>query len=499
MAYKTREKKINNFVIFIVLAVIIFGIYCPGIGTNYFNDDFKFVFKDPSSKIFHFFNHTNPGIHTYRPFQAMFSALTQVFFGMETWSIQFIQICFHILFCFLLYLFIQEIGFNRLAALIASLYMGINQINAQTVLGNDTFVHLMAALFGALSLLYIYKSQKEETNKRSYKKYYWFALLFFAFSLFMKETAIAFLLIIASVLLIQKIKYLRKRFFWKRYILLVLPFCIIFYFYYVIRSFVVLPASYSTQDVYTIGLGLHVIKNLILQISSAVVPWSSTYVYFSFLSKNVLRIAWIAITSLIFCLSFLYGLLRATNKRILIIISLIGIMALFPTFLLRHVSELYTYTAMPYFSILIGVGLAQLIKKIITRGRKSHIFVMYILVFSLIASQMSAVREKAFLMKRNGERSSEMLQQIKPWLSKIPRGGELILVNQKTGEKEYSLFFLKGFNVIEYGANNILHLIANRNDFGVRIIDETGLSEMSSSQNKLFLSFNNGKVIRFVF
>ncbi|MFA5145953.1 MAG: hypothetical protein WC515_01025 [Candidatus Omnitrophota bacterium] len=484
----------HPFAVFIMTVMAIFAIYYPGIGHHYFNDDYKFVFENPSSKIFYFFTHTNPGIHTYRPLQAMFAALIQTFFGSATWPMQIVQISLHILLCTFVYRFVVYAGFGRLPAFLSALYMAVGQINVLAVLGNDAFNHIASVFFGALGLFFIYSAHCEPKTERMDLKYYLASLLCFTVSIFMKENGISYLLIIPFVITCYEIVKGRRFGSLMRSFALTVPFFVIFAIYYIIRSYVVVPPSHSSQDNYTIGFGFYVIKNLIMQGSSAIMPWSSIDIYFSIISKNVVKITFYFVTTFIFWIIAGYGLMKAKNKAMLAAIGIISVMALFPTFLILHVSEMYTYSAMPYVSILAGIGAGKAIESATGKNRRVLLASIVLIILVMMSVQAIAVRNKAVLMKKSGEESARVVRQIEPWLSKIPENGELVLVNPETREREYSLFYLKGFNVIAYGAHDILHQKAGRGDFGVSIIEEKELSKIVNKTGMLFLTIKNGEV-----
>ena len=150
-------------------------------------------------------------------------------------------------------------------------------------------------------------------------------------------------------------------------------------------------------------------------------------------------------------------------------LGLVGSFILLPLAFLRHVSELYVYTAMPPIALLFGYGVSNFF----TIFRNERITRLGILVFSvlLFGSHGYAVHTKAGLCIANGQRATILIQEIGPYVAQVPPGGALILLNPKTSAIEYSVFLLEGFNVLHYG-ETILRQIGHRNDIQVRIANE---------------------------
>jgi hypothetical protein len=90
------------------------------------------------------------------------------------------------------------------------------------------------------------------------------------------------------------------------------------------------------------------------------------------------------------------------------------------------------------------------------------------------------------MMKENGEKSEVLLHQIVPLTDKVPEGGQLLLVNPDSMGVEYSVFLMRGFNVLSNGEHQI-NVLSGRSDFKISILTEAELARIGHTQSSVAL------------
>jgi hypothetical protein len=483
---KRREK-------FIVLGIVVtigFSVYYAGLKGSYFADDFKFVFSNPSSKIFYYIFHHNSNLAFYRPIDSSILALIQTYFGMSTLPIHIIILCVHIILSYFLYKVSLGLNFTRLQASLTSLYMLVSQANAFAVLSNDTLSQVGGTLSGFLSLWFFYRfgcSDNKTWNSSQNRPFglLIISLLFFALSLLFKETSLSFLLatmILAFAISNGSLKYRLQKSFIET-----IPYLFLTIIYIVVRSSIVVG---QPDERYSFILDFTIVKNLAISLLASAIPVSTVKTFVAIQNGNIIfLIALAAISALLWTLVS-YGVIKRYSRKLTVLIILVFLM-LFPVVFMRHVSELYVYNSMPAISLLFGYGLGTIAAPLL-QYRWKQIFLITLLLM-LFISHILAIRQKAELLTSNGERASFLLEKIMPYLSKVPERGTLVLLNPADSRVEYSIFLMNGFNVLRYGTN-ILCQISGRDDIQIWILDDKERGKINIPQDALILSFVNNNV-----
>ncbi len=482
----------------VILFIIGLGVYSPGFGGKHYADDFQRVFVSPGSKIFYYFSHYIPYNNFYRPIQASFLSAVQALFGMNTVSVHFVQLTLHSLLCFLIYAFMLKTGFSRLQAVLGSLFMMLSQANAFAILSNDTFSQVSGTLFCCLGVWSIYKAYFEtaahgqSANKGSVRKYYILAIILFVLSLLSKESSVSFIPMLLFLILIKNYALGSWGARLKRSFIEILPFLFVLFAYYLVRSSIIEAHDVLGSRRYQIHIGANIIKNLFLTLTAASLPFSTVTVFVAAKIRDFAGLAAIMGSFLFFLGLIVYGLYRSEKGRLIIIVSVLGIISLFPMILLNHVSELYAYNCMPFVSILAGCALGTLYQMV--RPRRGLKLVWYFLVIILFFNHVFAVEKKASMMKANGERAAILLDQIIPHAQRLPENGELWLLNPPGTGYEYSIYILEGFNYLNTGLNSIQQL-SGRNDVTARIVSAADVAGLSAEESRLILTLE-GETVR---
>jgi hypothetical protein len=165
-----------------------------------------------------------------------------------------------------------------------------------------------------------------------------------------------------------------------------------------------------------------------------------------------------------------YGLWRSHRPGLVLAMLACAVLSMFPMALLNHVGELYVYNTTPFVCVLLGMGLGALAG----RNWRGEAMPKIAIVASvlLLLGNIAAAHQKMRLMYANGNRTTELIEQIRPYLANVPPNGRLVLVNPPTSQPEYSVFLVNGFNQFRYGTS-VFNVLTHRWDFGTDIIDDS--------------------------
>jgi hypothetical protein len=483
----------------LALGLIGFAIYLPGLGIQYYEDDLLFIFDRTPPSFFYYFSHKNPQIGFYRPIEATTLSFIQYYFALNTAPIHIILIVLHISLSSLIFFAILKLGYSYVHAIIGSFFMVVSQANAFAVLSNDTLSQLNGTLFGCISLffLYMFYSSRELVKNRAGEikrsGYYVISVFAFGVSLLSKESSVSFFPLLLSIIVANNLKIKENgHFSAKELFIVLLPYIVILSSYLVIRLFLgaAQPSSGSTR--YNFHVGINVIKNLVMFLFALTIPASSVSAFVAFRSNEIIRFLMFVTSSFVFISCIVYGLRNSYRKSIIVFIATFVIAALFPMAMLNHVSELYVYNSMPFLSILVGISLGEILK--ISNARRIMQTISLMLLISLAASHVIAIRDKIALMQKNGERAAALISQIRLYIDKVPRRGKLLLLNPPANDIEYSEFLLKGFNVINYGQQRIKR-IYGRDDITIKIMEPKYIDQSIHSKDALMLTLKGDLIV----
>jgi hypothetical protein len=118
-------------------------------------------------------------------------------------------------------------------------------------------------------------------------------------------------------------------------------------------------------------------------------------------------------------------------------------------------------------------------------------------VVLLSTMNVLAIQSKAHLMNANGERSSLLLSRIIPYLEKIGKDDQLLLLDPTPDGVEYSVFLMSGFNVLDEGLNRINQL-SRRADLRIKVISQSQIEPKQLPHDALILELDRatGDIIR---
>ena len=341
----------KNLFWFLFLCFIILSVYFSGLTIQYYSDDLQFVFNPLPSNILYYFFQKNPAnTLAYRPIQASLMILVQRFFSMYTLPIHLLSITVHIIMTWLIYIIMIKLQFSRLSAILGSVFMAVSQANVLAVLSNDTLSQILGTFFGCLCVWLMYRAYVSHTGPREYinLKFFFASMALFGFSVFSKETSISFLLSILLIIILGNYLSIRGNILIKRTIITIIPFCVLYIFYFVVRSLVVDVNPSFGPERYQFNIGINIINNLVQYFFSAFNTASTVVGYTAIKSGDIITFLIIAITTISFVTIVAYGLLISNRHTIIIILISLAIIGSFPVVLLNHIGELYVYNSMPF-------------------------------------------------------------------------------------------------------------------------------------------------------
>jgi hypothetical protein len=403
---------------------------------------------------------------------------------------------FHAILAGIIFCYMRRTGLSRLEAISGALFMAISQTGAIALFSNDTLSQVMGTFWGYVSLWYIDQSYSvKQTDALSGKNapYLFYKLIgVFAFTLalFSKEISVSFLPAVGLIIWFRNWSLTNKISGLKRILLDLLPFLAAFSGYMLARLLVVAQQPSLGSSRYHFHLGLNIVVNLGILLADLVFPVSSARVFAALAGREMFILAAMVTGTILLAGIILYGLVRTEKKGLVLFFSVMTILCSFPVILLNHVSELYVYNMLPAASILAGIGIGNALlarKGLFRKG------ILWTILIVLGFSEIHAVRSKALLMQRNGERATILMNQVPGFARKVPPNGKLILLNSPSGQFEYSVFYLPGFSVLKYGTHRIRQL-AMREDIEIEFFAEDKPFSRVYGDNTLLLVLNGDRV-----
>ena len=462
-------------------------LYWPGLCAGYFSDDLLFFFNAPPRHLFDYFATRGAAAQAYRPLEAIILTLIQQHFRFETLPIHLLSLGAHAGLCCVVLAAGRRLGLRPFENWTACLFMLVAQVGAPAVLGNDTLSQSASAFFGGLSMLFLYFLWRDRGLERAgptWKRWLLLSVVAYTISLFFKETALGFLLV--ALLLIGAIAFEDRA--WnarlKTAVTFSFPYGAATLFYGVARLHA--GGAISQSGSYQIHVGVNILRNLAEFSLAAFGPMSTVNGAVAMAMHRtpelVLEaVGWISIVSVM-----LVGVAVSGRRALALWLVAAAIASLFPAYLLMHVSELYLYNAIPFLALALAIGFGGLWHRGLW-GRLAAVSAAGLLV----CGQIYADRQKAELMAQNGRRAAAIYAGIDQYLPGMPPHSRILLVNPDNRTPEYSVFLLKGFDVVDLG-NLRIGPIFGRPDVQVVLIDKSEAHHLEQRKDQLLLALAPG-------
>jgi hypothetical protein len=466
---------------FLILGVVIFLVYLPGIAIPYYGDDVGW-FDAVSNPWRHFVQVNADG--WYRPLQAGIYTVVQKHFGLSTVPIHLAMLLIHALLCVLVIQATTDLGYGGVSALLAGVLMALSQANAFALLSNDTLSQVAGTFFGCLALWALARPHLRRRSAEGSAGMYLISIGAFAVALLFKETTSSFLPLLLCVVALINYREPHWRGFITRSLAMSLPFVVVFLGYLGIRTLVGANSPSFGTGGYQFHIGSNVILNVLMDFAALVLPVSSVTVYEALVARSTATLALIGGAAAFFVAVIAYGLWlkRRDWRPAIVVLMMLG--SVFPMVIMNHVSELYVYNTTPFFSILAGIGLGAVLESEPLRRYVAAALSACILL--LLAGQVTAIRDKALLMQENGERAARLVAAIGDYIRQVPPHGALLLVNPPKAELEYAVYLMPGFKVLEF-EESYMKKIYGREDIDLSIVDEADLKSRPAIRDTVML------------
>jgi hypothetical protein len=452
-------------------------LYWPALHAGYFSDDFLFFFTNPPAHLYDYFFRVGAAIHAYRPLEAILLTVTQQHLRFETMPIHLTALACHAGLVCVVIAAARALRFGLVETVTAAAAMLFAQVTAPAVLGNDTLSQSASAFLGCLSAFLLWRGQKAGV----------LSVLCYGAGLFFKETGLGFLLVLgvlAASLVWKETAWKRRA---KRVTVLLVPYAFVTVLYFVGRHLA--GGMMATHGRYGMHIGLNVVRNLVSFGLAATSPVSTVTCAIALATHNkALLILTFLSTALIVAVAAA-GVWKSQRLLLAGFLTLLAIASLFPTFLLEHVSELYAYNAIPFVTLILGMGLGA-----IWRGNNLSRALAASVIAVFLTGHALAARQKAALMTLNGHRAAQMLTAINSYVRELPPNSQIDLIRAATNAPSYSVFVLNGFDVLEYGDIE-LGAILGRPDVRIYVVDEDQTRRLTPNDHLLMLGLDKNSSI----
>jgi len=478
---------------------ITFLILFPFLHAPYFGDDLQVFFAlDPPSHLWGYFLHIETGTmdHAYRPIEAVLLTLIQQHFWLNTVPIHVISIVVHACFCGMTAFLGLRLGLRNGEVALATLLTSISPEMATTLLGNDCMSQALSGMFSLLSIIFAYEAyrRKDEQTVSAATGFWLLGALAYAMSVFSKETGLGNIIgitLIAGLMSWQKAG-LRKVIYSMAKLLS--PYVLVALLYFAARHRAGVPLR-AHEPVYQIHFGSNMIANVVVFVIGSFSPVSSLRASLAFQTHDRFTLLLFAGLLFLVMLTLGVGVYLSKRRMLYLFLILLALAALFPAIALAHVSELYLYSAVPYFALLAAAAFADIWKY----ARAMRILVaasMAIMVIGLIDGNY----QKAWHMDACGKDSTMMMMAIGRYAQALPANGNVVLLDHKHNRPSYSIYLSdQDLASLEVGKLNVAQFYARlmgRPDVKVSICKDWLGCVPVQLPNEVVLQMRNGQLIQ---
>ncbi len=491
-----RSRRLRAALIVAGLLAAVVGVYAPGLHGAYYGDDLYLRFAHPERlELAHFF--ARGSAYFFRPLDHAYLARVQAAVGGETGPIHALALAYHLAVGALTYAFGRALRLGRGVSGVGAAFVLLHEAAPYGVAGVDTLSQLGSTAWGMLALVLLVRAQRGPAAGRAWAGVG--ALGAFALALLYKETAAAYLPL-AGVLALACAAPAAPldRAVWGasllRAVRVVLPFAVLFGVYLAVRAHAITATlAFNAEDRYGLHVGLNVPKNLAQFAAAALLTGSTVQAYLDAQAHAWGRLALVGVGTAAFAGAVAWGLWRARAAwKPVVLLGVLALGACFPAALLNQVSELYTYTALPFAGLLVGIA-GEALGRRAGRTRRAALSVGALV---LVLVHLGAARQKVALMQARGEEARRLLAAVVPTARALPPGGRLVLRNAAEGVR-YSVFILPGFEVLHWGEPGIV-VLAGRPDVTVVFADPAPVTAGPAPDADVTLVYDGGQIVPLV-
>jgi len=321
-----------------------------------------------------------------------------------------------------------------------------SQSSVLPVLSIDTMSQQLVVVFGVSALWVWWRWLHTSTGSGAR---FVLSILLLSLSFGAKESALGVSL---AFVLLAGIHVWNRPERWGRTLLGLAPAIGVTLSYVIYRS--TLPVRLGTfgEGRYDLHLGLNIPVNALQLVAGTIVPFPTSWLYK--LSQDVG--SWLA-----------FGIISASSAVILAVmvryrpaagevrpwlILILPLVLSTPVIVLNHVSELYTYTLLPFVGLIAGAAFGRgiRIEKGATRG-----FLIGLLAILLVAQSVSSVY-KANQLHRNGEISRSLFLDLEEHVVHAPQYSTFRLCADEIVPDRYSSFIMGPLDTVFGGLRSVL-------------------------------------------
>ena len=371
-----RKILLSDFFFLLILVIVVFVVYGKSINFQYTNfDDKELINKNNDirqiNKLFVTDCYYGDDTQYYRPVLNLSFLIESFLFKDNSKIYHITNIILYILSLFVIYIFLSELNFNKTILKFLILFCSVHPILSSVPVWIPARNDTLLTIFFLLSLINFISYIKTDE-----KKYLILHFLFFAISLFSKETAVLLIFIYPLLICCFNLKINKKQIINNCFFVIFLLF-----FYFVLRNKAVLSIHIS---VYFNNL-LYYVKNIfvgfMLYIEKLVYPTNMPIAIYDL--KPTIQTY---IINLIVFFSLLYVYYKKiTDRKIFIFAILFSLVAMLPTF----AQEEYLFLTHRIIISLVGILilLTSVLEKLINKYHRIKIYfsVIFFFIFFLFA------------------------------------------------------------------------------------------------------------------
>jgi len=367
----------NSLFFFIILTIITFAIYGKSINFGITNlDDDSLITRNSTyisnikniSKFFLTDCYFGKKTQYYRPILNISFSIEAILFKDNLKVFHITNILLFIFALYFIFIFLSKLNFNttilKFFILLFAVHPVLSSVPVWLPARNDTLltIFFMVSLINFINYL--------KTNKNIFL---FFHLLFFAISLFTKETTVLLLFIYPLLIYCFNLKISKKQIV--NNIIFIIP---LFFLYFILRHFAVRtidPSIYFTNFTYYVK---NIIIGIMLYVEKFFYP-----TYMPIMLYDIKPTIQTYLVNSIVLVSLIYVYYRKIINRKIIIFSLIfSFIAIFPTFL----QEEYTFLTHRLVTCLIGIIilLTLIFEQIVLKFYKTKNYLIIIFIFLFI-------------------------------------------------------------------------------------------------------------------
>lgn len=376
----------SNLFFFVVLTLLVFTVYAKSINYELTNLDDDVLTSKKSLYISDIKNfpkffvtdcyHNKNFTQYYRPVLSLSFAIETILFDVNTKVYHITNIILFILALYLMYLFLCKLGQNKTILKFIILVFCVHPIFVSTVVWiparNDTLLAVFIFLF-----LINYVNYIRENKILSFL----LSVIFFVFSLFTKETAVAIFPIMALIIYCFNLKISKKQIL--NYSVIFIPFFII---YFLLRQIAVAPVHFSRYIEAAYSYVLNLFYGTMLYIKY-MLAFNDIPIMLNNLQFDL--VSFIFSFIVVILLTYLY-VFKIIDRKIIIFSITVFFLFLFPTFAQEHKFYIWLSHRLIVSFVSILFVLSEIINKLIIKYNNIKKYIYVVLLILLIPFSFSS-------------------------------------------------------------------------------------------------------------